>query len=182
LKINVGSINQIKVNAVRAVIKSYARFAGAIVDSIDSSSDVSEQPHSLSEIIAGARNRARNAFNDYCQYSFGIEDGLMPVPYARNGYMNICACVIFDGNNYYQGLSPAFELPNSVIKLIINNGLDMSQAFHRSGLSDKEKLGAAEGAVGLLTEGRLQRQEYTQIAITMALLNFRIADIERAEH
>jgi len=47
----------------------------------------------------------------------------------------------------------------------------MNQAFSRAGLTNNPKLGSQEGAVGLLTKGRLTRKEYTKQAIRTALIH-----------
>lgn len=54
---------------------------------------MSDQPKSLKETISGAMNRSRNAFSD-CQFSFGLESGLMAVPFTKTGYMDVCVCVL----------------------------------------------------------------------------------------
>ena len=76
MKINVGSQNIVKVSAVKEVIENYDFLLNAEVFGLKISSQVSTQPKSLDETIHGAMNRAKNSFKD-CNYSFGIEDGLM---------------------------------------------------------------------------------------------------------
>jgi non-canonical (house-cleaning) NTP pyrophosphatase len=48
--------------------------------------------------------------------------------------------------------------------------LDVTQAFVKAGLSNNAHLGAAEGAIGVLTNGRLTRRDYARQAVDMALL------------
>lgn len=168
--VTVGSINPAKLDAVRAALHESGRFVRIEVTSREVSSEVSEQPTSLDETVRGAINRARNAFGD-CDLSIGLEDGLIAVPYTQSGYMNICACAISDGTRDHIGLSSAFEYPLPVIRLVIEKGLDITQAFLKAGLSDNPKLGAAEGAIGILTKGRLTRADYAKQAVTMALIH-----------
>lgn len=170
MKINVGSKNDVKIVAVKEAVRDYNFLLVAEVAGVNASSDVSEQPKSIDETIRGAMNRAKNAFKD-CEYSFGIEDGLMQVPNTKTNYMNICACVIYDGQNYHIGLSSAFEYPDNVTKLVFKDGLDINQAFYKIGLTKNPKVGSAEGAIGILTHGRLLRKEYAKQAITMALIH-----------
>lgn len=170
MRINVGSKNDVKVEAVREAIRDYAFLSNAEVAGIDANSEVSEQPKSVGETIRGAMNRAKSAFRD-CDYSFGLEDGLMRVPNTKTDYMNICACAIYDGKNHHIGLSSAFEYPPHVTKLVFEEGLDINQAFHRVGLTKNPKVGSAEGAVGILTHGRLLRKDYTKQAVMMALIH-----------
>ncbi len=124
----------------------------------------------MNETIQGAMNRATNAFSD-CQYSFGLESGLMKVSHTKTGYMDFCACAIYDGKNHHLGLSSAFEYPLEVTQLVFKKGLDINQAFYKTGLTKDPKVGSAGGAIGILTKGRLLRKDYTKQAITMALIH-----------
>lgn len=170
MKINVGSKNEIKISAVREIVADYKFLKDAEIIAVDTSSEISDQPKSLEETIGGAINRSRNAFRN-CDYSFGIESGLMAVPNTKTGYMDFCACAIFDGKDHHLGLSSAFEFPATVTALIFGEGMDANQAFYKAGLISNPKIGSAEGAVGLLTNGRLTRKDYTKQAITMALIH-----------
>ena len=169
MKIIVASKNPVKVDAVREVISQYQFLADAEISSVAVTSGVSEQPKSLDEIVRGAVNRAKHAFQ-YCDYSFGIESGLMEVPYTKTGLMDACACVIYDGKQTHIGLSCAFECPPDVIKAVLREGCDLDSAFLKTGLTSNPKIGKSDGAIGLLTKGRMTRKEYTKQAIMMALV------------
>lgn len=117
-----------------------------------------------------ATDTPKNSFQN-CDLSVGLESGLMIVPYTKSGFMDICACAIFDGKEFYLGLSSAFEYPQKVIDLVNNEGLNISEAFFKSGLTQNSNIGSAEGAIGYLTKGRLPRKEYTKQAITTALIH-----------
>jgi inosine/xanthosine triphosphatase len=87
----------------------------------DASSDISEQPLSKEETIAGATNRAKNAFravkNTNDLKAIGLEGGLL----KKNGIYNlICAAVIYDGKNIYVGISKLVPLPIGVSNHIHN--------------------------------------------------------------
>jgi inosine/xanthosine triphosphatase len=176
MRINVGSKNKAKVEAVRESIKDYDLLRDAKVFEQNVSSEISEQPKSINETIKGAMNRAKNVFMN-CDYSFGIEDGLMKVPYTKTDYMNICACVIYDGREYYVGLSSAFEYPHNVMKLVFEEGLDISQAFNKVGLTNNPQIGSAEGVIAILTKNRLLRKEYTKQSIIMAMIHLENAKL-----
>ena len=174
--IKIGSKNEVKVCAVKELIKNYDFLSNAEIVPIESSSDVSEQPVSLDETIKGAMNRAKNAFYQ-CDYSFGIEDGLIKVPYAKSDYMNVCACAIYDGKNFHIGLSSAFEYPKKITNLVFEKGLDISEAFYKAGLTKNPKIGSSEGTIGILTNGRINRKEYAKQAIMMALIHLENSDL-----
>jgi non-canonical (house-cleaning) NTP pyrophosphatase len=55
--------------------------------------------------------------------------------------------------------------------LIVKEGLDMSQAINKAGLTKNKDIGSAEGAIGILTKGRMDRKEYTKQALRTALIH-----------
>ncbi|MFZ5863627.1 MAG: inosine/xanthosine triphosphatase [Nitrospirota bacterium] len=168
--VHIGSTNPVKIDAVREVFAESGRFGALNLVPRDVATGVAEQPTSLDDTLRGAINRARNAFG-HCALSVGIEDGLFAVPHTQSGYMNVCACAIFDGRRDHLGLASAFEYPPEVVRLVIDEGLDVTQAFVKAGLSNNAKLGAAEGAIGVLTNGRLTRRAYAKQAVVMALIH-----------
>lgn len=171
MKINVGSKNQAKVEAVVEILRDYPHLKDAAVISVESVSEVADQPLTLEETMRGAMNRGRNAFTD-CDYSIGLESGMMAVPHSKTGYMDLCVCAIYDGKDYHFGLSSAWEFPKKEITdLIMNKGLDMSQAINHIGLTADPAIGAKEGAIGILTRNRLTRKEYTKQALRTALIH-----------
>jgi inosine/xanthosine triphosphatase len=169
MNINIGSKNKIKVEALKEIILQYENLRNFSVISKEVSSDISDQPKSLDETITGAVNRAKKIFKD-CRYSFGIESGLMQVSQAKSGYMDVCVCAIYDGKKVCLGFSSAWEVPASIVQLMINKGLNMSEAALEVGLTENSKIGSAEGLIGILSKGKLTRKEYTKEAIRTALV------------
>jgi len=171
MKINVGSKNQTKIQAVRDALRLYPKlFPNPEIIGMDITVPLFGHPKSLDETVQGAIKRAKEASVD-CEYSFGLEGGLMEVPSSKTGFMEVGACAIFDGKNIYLGLSPAFEWPKKVTELIVNGKADASQAFKQLGLTEHEKLGAVKGGViNILTQGRLTREDFTKYSIIMALI------------
>lgn len=176
MKIIVASTNPIKVNAVKEILEDYKNFLGASIISVKASSGVSHQPKSLQETVEGARNRAKNAFKD-CDYSIGIESGLMQVPHTKSGYMDVTACAIFDGRKFHLGLSSAFEYPKKMTELVLKEGIEIDEAATKADFTKNPDIGNAEGMIGLLTNGRLKRKEYTKQALLTALIH-----LENPEH
>ncbi len=167
----VGSTNSVKILAVREALQAHLIFHGAEVCGEEVSSGVSSHPRSLEEIVSGARNRARNAWREG-EYGIGIESGMIIVPETITGSMDVCACIIFDGKNQSLGLSSAFEYPPIITKMIMEDMTDANDAFYRTGLTPNRKIGSYEGAISLLTNGILNRKEYTKQAVHMALIPF----------
>jgi len=171
MTIKVGSANAAKVAAVREIIAEYPHLAGAAVIGQAADSGVAVQPKTLDETIRGAMNRARAVYQD-CDYGIGLESGLFAVPHTKSGYMDVCAAAIYDGQEFHLGLSSAWEFPDKKITgAILQGDTDMSEAVNRAGLTDNKDIGAAEGAIGILTKGRLNRKEYTKQALRTALIH-----------
>ncbi len=170
MKIIVGSGNNVKVDAVRETITDYDFLKDSEVVGKEVDSSVHKQPKTLEETVRGAIARAKNAFVE-CDLSFGIEDGLMPVPETKTGMMNVCVCVIFDGKEKHIGLASGFEYPKEVTKMVMEKGLDIDEVYHKLGLTDKERIGSHEGVIGQLTKGRFTRKDATKEAVMMALIH-----------
>ena len=170
MKINIGSKNKQKIDALKEILKDYPDFLNTEVVSRDVSSNISDQPKSLDETIQGAINRAKNSF-DNCDYSVGLESGLMKVPETKTGYMDTTVCAIFDGKNFHLGLSSCFEYPPKVLEYMLTNNENASNAFRNLGFTDKEYIGYEEGIIGVVTKNRLDRKEYTKQAIRTALIH-----------
>lgn len=181
MKINIGTKNKAKLQAVEEILKEYLHLAEAKCEGIEVESGVSAQPLSLEETVRGAINRARASFfarsepasgGEVPTYSIGIESGLMQVPGSKSGHMDVCVCAIYDGKEVHLGLSSAWEFPDKrVMNLMLKEGLDMNQAAYKVGLTENEKVGSAEGSIGILTKGRLDRKEYTKQALRTALIH-----------
>lgn len=169
MKIIVGTKNDAKLQAVREVIADYLILKEAELIGKEISSGISDQPKSFEETVRGAQNRAKGVF-DGNGLSIGLESGLVEVPLSQNGFMDICVCAIYDGKKFSMGISSGFECPKEVNRLIFEEGLNMTEACNKIGLSSNPKLGSAEGMIGILTKGRVDRKEYTKQALIMALI------------
>lgn len=173
---NIGSKNKAKVEALKEILKEYSNFLNAEVIIKDINSGVSDQPKSLEETIDGAMKRAKNSF-DNCNYSIGLESGLMKVPETKTGYMDVTACAIYDGQKFHLGLSSAFEYPIKLTKYVLDENTNISDAAKKLGITGKDNLGAEEGMIGILTKGRLDRKGYTKQAILTALIHLENKDL-----
>jgi inosine/xanthosine triphosphatase len=168
MKVNIGTKNKIKIEALRETVAGYDFLKGAIVSGTEVVSGVPDQPQNIEATVCGAKKRAQNAFKD-CDFAVGVEDGLMAVPGSGAGFMNVTAAAFYDGERFYLGLSAAFEYPPAVIRLV-KEGLDINQAFYKMELTGDPKIGSAQGAVGILTKGRWVRKDTVKQALTAALV------------
>ncbi len=176
MKINVASLNPQKIAAVRELVPQYPLLAGATVEGVLVQSGVGEQPKSLEETVMGAINRAKSVFKGV-EYSFGLESGVVAVPYTKTGVMDLCVCAIYDGADIYLGMSSAFEPPPVIVRVMREKGIDMSAAVLEVGLTQSKKIGAEEGIVGLLTRGRLNRLAQIKQAVVTALIHLENAHL-----
>ncbi len=164
----IGTKNQIKVTALEEALRQYPSLQNVIVIPRVVSSGVSEQPLSLEELVKGAKTRAKSSYEG-CLYGVGIESGIMHVTGTERDYMDICMCAIYDGHYHHLGMSCGFVLPASVVTLILDEGLDLNQAMQKNQFTTKTALGHAEGAIGVLTNGRITRKDYTKQSIVTAM-------------
>ncbi len=168
--IHVGSKNIPKVKTVRETLQGYDFLKPFQIKSLDVSSGVSEQPFGLDQITLGSKNRAKNSFLN-CNYSIGIESGLIEIPYS-DYFADICVCSIFNGNIFYpSGISEGFAIPKNIAEIIFEEGLDLSQATRKVGLTNSKKIGAKKGIISILTNGRFVRGNQIQKALQMALIS-----------
>ncbi|MDA1337332.1 MAG: inosine/xanthosine triphosphatase [bacterium] len=170
MKIHIGSKNKAKIDAVTELLDEYPHLRNADIHSFETSSSVADQPKSLEETVQGAMGRAKEVFQN-STYGFGIESGLMKVPNTKSGFMDVCVCAIYDGTEYHLGLSSAWEAPKKVMEYMLNDGLNMSDAACKAGLTDDQQIGSGKGLVGIMTKGRLDRKAYTKEAIRTALIH-----------
>lgn len=175
MKLIVASLNPQKIAAVSQLISQYPLLAGSTVEGVNVNTGVGDQPKSLDETVRGAINRAKAAHRKG-YISFGIESGLMEVPYTKTGMMDVCACAIYEGSEIHLGLSSAFEPPKLVAKFM-KEGMNMSDASVAAGLTTNKNLGAAEGLIGIVTHGRMDRLAYTKQAVMTALVHLENAHL-----
>lgn len=167
MKINIGSTNPVKIQAVKEAFSEFSEFFGNIeIHSIKVESGVSEQPTSLKEIIKGAKNRAVRCFKN-CNYSIGLEAGVFPVSETLTGYLNVNCCIVYNGKICGFGFSPGFEYPPYAIEEV-KKGRNIEEIFDE--MFNQEKTGQKQGAIGILTKGKFNRLQHMKYEVMMALL------------
>jgi inosine/xanthosine triphosphatase len=178
-RVLVGSRNAPKVDAVRDAFAAY--FTGVDVRGVEVESGVPDQPIGWEEIVRGAMNRAARAFTSAeCDFGVGYEDGLVPVPFTRTGYVNFGCCAIFDGARHALGFSSGFEYPRQCTERAAKARVPVGDTFDEvfsflTGACPPESAPSSLtiGNVGMLTGGRLVRRDYTRHAVLCALAQLR---------
>lgn len=166
-RVAVGSANPVKGAAVRAVV---TRVAPAVaIETISVPSGVPDQPFGDDETIQGALERARASRAKLdADFGVGLEGGVVEMP---DGSMRTCAwaAVVSRSGRHGVGGSLAMPLPDSVAELI-RGGMELGHAMDELTRQKNTKHGA--GAVGILTDGLVDRQGAYEVLVAYALAPF----------
>lgn len=167
VRIAVGSANNVKVAAVRDEATRLLELP-VDVQGIAVATGVPEQPRD-EQTLAGARNRARAAREAMpdCDYAIGIEAGLVRLP-GDTAHVEMQACAILDANGWEtHGWGPAFHYPPWLTERALRG--EMVSAI-LAPVANDPSIGSTTGAIGYLSEGRLDRTQLTKSAVFMAFL------------
>lgn len=168
IKVCIASQNPVKIACVQKgfealMPKEQFEFIGISVPS-----GVTDQPMTDEETLIGAKTRAKNAQADTpkAQYWVGIEGGVD----MHHESMEAFAWIVIR-SKYQVGKSKTatFTLPLKIAELV-NQGVELGHAddkvFKRTNSKQKD------GAIGILTNGLIDRTNYYYPAVVMALIPF----------
>jgi inosine/xanthosine triphosphatase len=168
LLVLVGSKNPVKISSTedaftRAFNKSF------LVEGINASSGVPEQPVGNRETLLGAKNRAFNSREIFpeANYWVGIEGGVDEDEKGMFAFAWIY--IVDDKGKTSQSKTGTFYLPSKVAELV-STGMELGKADDLIFEQDNSK--QQGGSVGLLTRGAVDRTEYYRQAIILALIPF----------
>ena len=162
--IAVGSTNPVKLSAARAVIAPLA--PAATFAAIAVASSVRDQPWGDEETQRGALTRARAArASAEADFGVGLEGGVVEAP---DGSLRTCAwAAVVDAHGVESvGGSLSMPLPPAVERSI-REGLELGDAMDRLVRQRGTKHGV--GAVGILTDGLVDRQRAYEPMLAYAL-------------
>lgn len=159
--IAVGSLNPVKVEAVRNVLE---KILGDIrITAVDARSGVSEQPFG-EQTREGAENRAKEALGEH-DMAVGIEAGVFEFP---DGLYDIQHCCVIDkSGRITYGQGPGFRYPDEVADKV-RSGMTVGDAFKL--LYGAESIGKKGGAIGMLSHGLLDRMTLTEQSVMAAMI------------
>jgi inosine/xanthosine triphosphatase len=155
----------VKIAATRAVMARVAH--GVAVEGVSVASTVSPQPFGDEETIRGALARATAAREARgAELGVGIEGGVVEAP---AGALRTCAWAAVVGPNGLQsvGGSLAMPLPPRVAALVRDERLELGDAMDR--LTGERGTKRGRGAVGILTDGLVDRQAAYEVILIYAL-------------
>ena len=159
--IAVGSLNRVKVEAVRTVMERI--FGQVRITAVDVPSGVPEQPFE-EQTRTGAVNRARNALGDH-DMAVGIEAGVFE---REDGLYDFQYCAVIDRDGRVTvGTGSGFMYPPPVADLV-RKGMTVGDAVAE--VFGSAEIGKKQGAVGLLSGGLLDRKSLTEQSVTAAMI------------
>lgn len=202
--IAIGSKRGPKLNAVQQALEVFSpsfppgsefELVGMEVDS-----GVSHTPSSQEELMRGARQRAETlaqiATKNSLQWNYfvGLEGGLdvvhessSPTPKRRhsdsprNGRRRVFLeswAYVSDGTHGHYGRSGGIELPEPLVREVLENGTELAVAIDR--FAGMRGIRDGRGAWGVLSGDLISRQEAFRIAVIAAFAPFYNAKMYRA--
>ncbi len=170
MKVLVGSQNPVKIEGVKEAFLKYFDNVEAIGIKVDS--NVSDQPIN-DETFEGAKNRAlelkkiNKEKNLGAKFFVGIEGGIIKL-YSR-WFAFGAMCIIDDRGRIGFGTSPYFELPESIVKYLLN-GTELGDVMDKiTGEYNTKQKG---GAIGFFTKNIMNRKELYVYGLIVALIPF----------
>ncbi len=161
LLVNVGSQNPVKVAAARQVIQRF--HPQLTVNAVAVLTPVGEQPWGK-EAELGAEVRARESLGKG-DLGVGIEAGVLE---REDGLYDVQHCVIIDGNGWVtRGHGMGFRYPPAIAELV-RKGMPVGDACAQ--LFEEGDQGSGKGAIGILTNGALDRVALTEQAVLAAMV------------
>jgi inosine/xanthosine triphosphatase len=164
----IASKNPVKIQAVFEAFQDVFPEEEFVYESVTVPSGVSDQPSSNAETLEGALNRAhrsREKFPD-ADYWIGVEGGVQEEFGAMTSFAWVC---IKSPKGLGKARSGTFMLPEPIAALI-RQGKELGEADDIIFQQRNSKQSA--GAVGLLTQGVIDRTSLYKHAIILALIPF----------
>jgi inosine/xanthosine triphosphatase len=161
----VGSMNPVKIDAVRRVLARTV--SQAQVKGIAVGSGVSDQPWGDDETIRGARARARAAQMELdADWGIGIEGGVVA---GDRDVVRTCAWAAIAARDGREGIggSLSLELPRDVAELV-RAGMELGHAM--DAVTGQRDVKHGLGAVGILTNGLVTRQAAYETLVAYAMV------------
>jgi inosine/xanthosine triphosphatase len=170
MKILVGSKNPVKIASVEEAFQNY--FSDINVEGVEVDSGVSIQPVNY-ETFLGAQNRAMKLkeLNDAdklnADFFVGIEGGI--AKQFDKWFAFGCMCIIDKEGKTGFGLSPHFELPNSIIEKLLS-GTELGDVIDE--IMNQQNTKQHHGAIGFFTNGIMNRKELYIEGLKVAVVPF----------
>jgi inosine/xanthosine triphosphatase len=167
LKIVVASTNPVKLESVGSAFEACFKTPLELL-TVSVPSGVAAQPMTDAETLRGARNRAGAALLSIpdAQYAVGLEGGIED---TEDGMLSFAWVVVKTQMEESKARTATLVLPECVATLV-RQGVELGLANDRVFGVDNSK--QKMGAVGLLTNGLIDRKKLYADAVIMALIPF----------
>lgn len=168
MKVAVGSINPVKINATEQAFKKVWPIREWQVVGVEVSSGVSYQPMSDEEAIRGAKNRARSALKKLnADFGVGLEGGLQQF----QGKWFDTGWIVIINKNGREGIGTTIRMLNSpkIIKMV-KKGIELGHVDDIVFKTKNSKHG--DGHFGLMTKNTLTRTSAYRDGVISALVRF----------
>ena len=166
MKIAIGSNNPIKLAAVKDGLKEAFPKADFIPVEVDSG--VPDQPMGDHETTKGAINRAKNAIRaTEADLGVGLEGGVKETDHGMMG--TVWVAIVDKSWKISLGGGLNFHIPLEVEKKI-KQGIELGKAM--DDLTGKANLKSKEGAIGILTNGLIDRKMAYESLVRLATTKF----------
>ncbi len=189
MKVFVGSLNPVKILAVKEIFLEFFPQTPFTLQGISVSSEVPDQPIGLDVVVLGAVNRAHNTCSSVQQqletspqnnqeeavFYVGIEAGFVAVSHSLSGYLDYQFCAILDGKGHLAvGSGSGCEFPPKIIQALLQQKRDSSVELKTimAEISGDPAINQKDGAVGYYSGGKITRKQITKEGVRMALLPF----------
>jgi inosine/xanthosine triphosphatase len=170
MKILVGSLNPVKIEAVKEAFSLY--FNNVEVSGIEVESEVPNQPVG-DQTFNGALNRANklkfisDKENLHAEYFVGIEGGISQI--FNKWFAYGCMCVMNKDEQIGFGLSPGFELPPKVVEQLLK-GKELGHVMDE--IMNEQNTKQRGGAIAFFTNGVMNRKELYVEGLKTAIIPF----------
>lgn len=179
--IAVGSNRKPKLSAVTEALASIAPKFGFRAEpdvlGVEVDSGVGHTPLSREESMRGARQRAEalarlaRQKNEKWDYFVGLEGGLDSI--VEDGQRRVFLeswAFVSDGSKGYYGRSGGIELPETLVRQVLEQGIELSVAIDN--FAGSIGIRDAQGAWGVLSMNLIARQEAFRVATVAAFAPF----------
>lgn len=168
MKVAVGSMNPVKVNAVKEAFEKLFPDKKWEVIGVDVKSGVSDQPMSDEESIKGARSRAKKAIKKLdAHFGVGLEGGLHKI---RKHWFD-CGWIVVVNKKGEEGIGSSIRIQMSkkMMKLVFS-GKELGEVSDI--LFNKVNSKQAEGHFGIMTKNLITRTHGYLDGVLSALSRF----------
>ncbi|WP_207434760.1 inosine/xanthosine triphosphatase [Sabulibacter ruber] len=172
-KVVVASTNPVKVQAALAGLQRMFPDVTFTAEPVSVPSEVADQPFSDEETLQGALNRVKNArtLQPEADFWVGLEGG---VDVMGQDLTTFAWIVVQAGEKVGQARSGTFFLPKAVAELVAQ-GVELGPANDQifGQVNSKQK----GGAIGILSQGVVDRKELYEQAVVLALVPFKSPEL-----